>query len=78
MHALFGGRRHWHCPLPGKLLHPFDKEVGKRYREIILEPGYTINGYDIIINFLERDISLGPFLKNYLGLKITDDDDLTI
>eukprot|EP01006_Ploeotia_vitrea_P033833 TRINITY_DN65647_c8_g12_i1.p1 TRINITY_DN65647_c8_g12~~TRINITY_DN65647_c8_g12_i1.p1 ORF type:complete len:678 (+),score=97.27 TRINITY_DN65647_c8_g12_i1:48-2081(+) len=44
-----------------------DKEIGKRYRECILAPGGTVDGLDMVKNFLGREPNNAAFLK-HIGL----------
>merc|ERR1711976_43403 len=44
-----------------------DKEIGARYRQCILAPGGTVDGLDMVKNFLGREPNNAAFLK-HIGL----------
>ena len=40
-----------------------NKELGKRYRDIVLAPGGSRDGFDVIQDFLQREPSDEAFLR---------------
>ena len=54
----------------GGILNP---EVGMRYRREIYEKGGTLDGIDLLRNFLGREPNNHAFLKD-LGLEVADDE----
>ncbi len=42
-----------------------NKELAKKFKEKIFEPGSSIPAEEMVKNFLDRDVNYKPFFKNY-------------